>query len=185
QDSGVYECQVNSDPKVTRTVTLTVKERNQLDDPGGVIHVETSTEEAPQVSLEGLKEVYIEAGSVLSLTCVVRHAPGAVPHQLLWFHDSQNIDYDSPRGGVSIQTEKFKDKMVSQLLLSTVRITDNGEYFCAPTDMHPASVTVHVVHGDRQHAAVQQAGINTGTNTCASMLHFLAVAMIALHYIDS
>ncbi|MPC43727.1 hypothetical protein E2C01_037380 [Portunus trituberculatus] len=33
RDSGVYECQVNSDPKISRTVYLNVIE-NQLDDPG-------------------------------------------------------------------------------------------------------------------------------------------------------
>ncbi|XP_042873981.1 uncharacterized protein LOC122254378 [Penaeus japonicus] len=33
RDSGVYECQVNSDPKISRAVTLTIKD-NQLDDPG-------------------------------------------------------------------------------------------------------------------------------------------------------
>ncbi|XP_018012301.1 uncharacterized protein LOC108669470 [Hyalella azteca] len=34
KDAGLYECQVNSDPKISREVTLTVKEHSQLDDPG-------------------------------------------------------------------------------------------------------------------------------------------------------
>ncbi|KAF2357524.1 Immunoglobulin V-set domain [Trinorchestia longiramus] len=34
KDAGLYECQVNSDPKISREVTLKVKEHSQLDDPG-------------------------------------------------------------------------------------------------------------------------------------------------------
>ncbi|MPC91778.1 hypothetical protein E2C01_086836 [Portunus trituberculatus] len=57
----------------------------------------------PVVLIEGLQERHIQRGSILGITCVVRHAPQEAPENILWFHGALSIDYDSPRGGVSIQ----------------------------------------------------------------------------------
>ncbi|CAL4092123.1 unnamed protein product [Meganyctiphanes norvegica] len=194
RDKGVYECQVNSDPKITRSVNLIVKEHSQLDDPAsfGMQIGTTDTrfpdyifdnhhdygshdkhkkhhqkgKKAPQVEVEGEVERYIQRGSVLALTCIVYHPPQQAPSQILWYHDKNAIDYDSTRGGINIQTvirslscerksEKVRRQTVSKLMLSTVTDKDNGQYSCVPTDMDPATVTVHVQndpsHGELTH----------------------------------
>ncbi|XP_069956752.1 uncharacterized protein [Cherax quadricarinatus] len=133
RDAGVYECQVNSDPKISRKVTLTIKD-SQLDDPlhYGIATTDTrfpdyifddekGTEKSrkktkkkkgrpswrqrkvPTVMIEGQSERHIQRGSVLSVTCVVHHQPHSAPDHILWYHGSTNIDYDASRGGISIQ----------------------------------------------------------------------------------
>ncbi|XP_045611753.1 uncharacterized protein [Procambarus clarkii] len=181
RDAGVYECQVNSDPKISLKVTLTVKD-SQLDDPlhYGIATTDTRfpdyifdnndketkknpkksgknkknkgrrnwrRRKVPLVAIEGPTERHIQRGSVLAVTCVVRHPPHSAPDHILWFHGPTNIDYDSARGGVSIQTEKSTRRTVSKLMLSSVDPGDTGEYSCSPTDLQPAVVTVHVQDG--------------------------------------
>nr|XP_027212204.1 zwei Ig domain protein zig-8-like isoform X1 [Penaeus vannamei] len=182
RDSGVYECQVNSDPKISRAVTLTVKE-NQLDDPGtfGI----PTTDNMPLATIEGPTERHIQQGSILAITCIVHHMPHSAPAHILWFHGPQNIDYDSPRGGVSIQTEKAARKTVSKLMLSTVTLDDTGEYSCAPSDLQPAVVNVHVQTGEETVGQIQQPvkqgpGLSGAAVTASVSSALLAMLLVAL-----
>lgn len=58
----------------------------------------------------------------------------------------QEISYDSPRGGVSVITEKG-DITTSYLLIQRARSTDTGEYKCIPSNAHPKTVHVHILKG--------------------------------------
>ncbi|XP_069956931.1 zwei Ig domain protein zig-8-like [Cherax quadricarinatus] len=165
RDAGVYECQVNSDPKVSRKVTLTIEEHRQLDDPLHYGTATTDTNPQPRMMIEGPRERHIQTGSILAVMCVVRHSPHSPPDHILWFHGATNIDYDSSRGGVSIQTEKSPRKTVSKLMLSAVEQADTGEYTCSPTDLQPAVVTVHVQDGQIQQPVKQGPGRSTASTT--------------------
>ncbi|XP_027221245.1 uncharacterized protein [Penaeus vannamei] len=128
--------------------------------------------------IEGPSERHIQAGSVLSITCLVLHPLQQAPAHVLWFHGTENIDYDSPRGGVSIQTEKFPRKTRSQVMINNVRDTDSGEYSCSPSDLPPFVITVHVQHG-QHHAAVQQGGLS-GAPVTNPVTHFLLLLLILM-----
>ncbi|XP_063593978.1 zwei Ig domain protein zig-8-like isoform X1 [Penaeus indicus] len=214
RDSGVYECQVNSDPKISRAVTLTVKE-NQLDDPGtfGIPTTDNRfpdyifdnyerekkkrkskknkgrrrerRRKVPLATIEGPTERHIQQGSILAITCIVHHMPHSAPAHILWFHGPQNIDYDSPRGGVSIQTEKAARKTVSKLMLSTVTLDDTGEYSCAPSDLQPAVVNVHVQIGEETVGQIQQPvkqgpGLSGAAVTASVSSALLAMLLVGL-----
>ncbi|KAK8380977.1 hypothetical protein O3P69_008119 [Scylla paramamosain] len=179
RDSGVYECQVNSDPKISRTVFLNVIE-NQLDDPGPYGIAVTDT--LPVVLIEGPQERHIQRGSILGITCVVRHAPQEAPENILWFHGALSIDYDSPRGGVSIQTEKSLTKTVSKLMLSAVDQSDTGEYSCSPTALEPAEITVHVQDGQIQQPVKQGLGFSKAPRCAASYSILLLLATLIQLY---
>ncbi|KAK7074524.1 hypothetical protein SK128_020121, partial [Halocaridina rubra] len=112
------------------------------------------------VLIEGPMERYIQRGSVLALTCVIHHPRGQPPNQVLWFHGTINIDYDSPRGGISVQTEIFPKRTISKVIVSNVKKSDTGEYSCSPSDYTPAVTYVHVQNG-QQDAAVQQVGLSS------------------------
>ena len=56
------------------------------------------------------------------------------------------IGYDSPRGGVSVVTEKGIESS-SSLLIQNARPSDSGKYICRPENAEPASVNVHVLNG--------------------------------------
>ncbi|XP_047489137.1 uncharacterized protein LOC125039341 [Penaeus chinensis] len=109
----------------------------------------------------GGRERFLQAGSSLSLECVVTHTR-APPTAVLWYHNSDVLDYDSPRGGIALQVEKSGDQTTSSLLLSSVRDSDSGNYTCVPVNAPTASVSVHV-NNDELRAAVHQGGISSAS----------------------
>lgn len=64
----------------------------------------------------------------------------------LYLYILQEINYDSPRGGVSVITEKG-DITTSYLLIQRAKISDSGKYTCAPSHANPQTVNVHVLNG--------------------------------------
>lgn len=58
----------------------------------------------------------------------------------------QEINYDSPRGGVSVITEKG-ELTTSYLLVQRARPSDSGKYTCAPSNANPSTVSVHILSG--------------------------------------
>lgn len=59
----------------------------------------------------------------------------------------QEINYDSPRGGVSVITEKG-DITTSYLLIQRARSSDNGKYVCLPSNANSQTINVHVLNGN-------------------------------------
>ena len=59
----------------------------------------------------------------------------------------QIISYDSPRGGVSVITEKG-DITASFLVVQLARPSDAGIYTCSPAIGKAVSVNVHVLRGE-------------------------------------
>lgn len=133
RDSGVYECQVSTTPPVGYTMVLSIVE--------------------PITSIHGGPDLYIDTGSTVNLTCIVKHLPEPPP-AVRWTHNNEEINYDSPRGGVSVITEKG-DITTSYLLIQKARISDSGIYTCSPSSANPKSVNVHVLYGE-QPAAIQR-----------------------------
>ncbi|EDV93771.1 GH19513 [Drosophila grimshawi] len=133
RDSGIYECQVSTTPHMSHYIHLTV--------------VEPSTE------IIGAPDLYIESGSTINLTCVILNSPEP-PAYIFWNHNNAVsvsahpaiINYDSPRGGVSVVTNKG-DTTTSFLLIKSARPSDSGHYQCNPSNAKPKSVTVHVLNG--------------------------------------
>ncbi|KNC27570.1 hypothetical protein FF38_05118 [Lucilia cuprina] len=132
KDSGTYECQVSTTPPVGYTMVFSVVE--------------------PITTIPGGPELYIDVGSTVNLTCIVKHLPDP-PTSVHWTHNNEEINYDSPRGGVSVITEKG-DITTSYLLIQRATIADSGMYTCLPSNANPKSVTVHILQGEHP-AAVQ------------------------------
>lgn len=63
------------------------------------------------------------------------------------YHGNSVVDFDSPRGGISLETEKTEGGTTSKLLVTKAALTDSGNYTCVPNNAHPASVSVHVLNG--------------------------------------
>ncbi|KAL7739351.1 hypothetical protein ACLKA6_003961 [Drosophila palustris] len=150
RDSGVYECQVSTTPPVGYTMIFSVVE--------------------PITSIPGGPELYIDLGSTVNLTCIVKHLPDP-PLMVHWTHNNQEINYDSPRGGVSVITEKG-DITTSYLLIQRAQISDSGRYSCLPSNANSKSVNVHILNGDHP-AAVQ--GANTFVGLSLNVLVFIMV----------
>ncbi|CAG7826925.1 unnamed protein product [Allacma fusca] len=100
--------------------------------------------EEPNTTIMGGTDMHINRGSTINLTCIVEHSPEP-PSNILWTHNNQEINYDSPRGGVSVITEKG-DVTVSYLLIQKARASDSGKYACAPSNAITQEITVHVLN---------------------------------------
>ncbi|XP_045105878.1 Down syndrome cell adhesion molecule-like protein Dscam2 [Portunus trituberculatus] len=175
-DAGWYECQVNSDPKITTPVLLVVKDA-KLDDPFYLPDHE-GTDNFTQAHIEGPRERYIQEGSILAVTCTVEHEGGAAVQAVVWFRGATRLDYDSPRGGIALQTEKTSSRTVSRLRLSAVTPTDSGRYTCRGDAGRAASVVVHV-QSDEPRAAVHQ-GDHSGSQTLTPSRLILLVLAVSL-----
>ncbi|XP_015599051.1 lachesin isoform X3 [Cephus cinctus] len=143
RDAGIYECQVNTEPKMNLAFVLNV--------------------EAAQAKILGLEDIYVKKGSTISLTCTV-NVQSTPPSSVSWFRGDDVIDFDSPsvhhRGGVSLETEKTESGTTSKLLVTQARLSDSGNYTCRPSNANPASVMVHVLNGE--HPAAMQHGGSCG-----------------------
>lgn len=84
-------------------------------------------------------------GSTINLTCLVRYAPEPPP-AMIWSHNSHVINFDSPRGGISLVTEKGF-LTTSRLLIQKAMQADSGLYTCAPSNANSANVRVHILNG--------------------------------------
>ncbi|XP_063885315.1 zwei Ig domain protein zig-8-like [Scylla paramamosain] len=166
-DGGWYECQVNSDPKITTPVLLIVRDKS-LDDPFYMHELDT-TDNSTQVRIEGAHERYIQRGSILAITCTVDHKGRAGPRQVAWYQGAARLHYDSPRGGIALQTEKTPSRTVSRLKLSAVTPRDSGRYSCRPDTGGFASVTVHI-QSDQPQAAVHQSSHSAALAAAAPLL---------------
>ncbi|XP_053600372.1 uncharacterized protein LOC128669506 isoform X1 [Plodia interpunctella] len=124
RDSGIYECQISSTPHMSHFIHLNVVE--------------------PTTEIIGGPDLYIDRGSTINLTCVVLYSPEP-PAYIFWNHNDAIISYDSPRGGVSVVTEKG-ETTTSFLLIQQARPSDSGTYQCNPSNAQSKSVVVHVLN---------------------------------------
>ncbi|XP_058803751.1 hemicentin-2-like [Phymastichus coffea] len=126
RDAGVYECQINTEPKLSLAFALRV--------------------EAAQATIREPADVYAKEGSTISLSCAV-NVRSSPPSSVAWHRGSAVLDFDSARGGISLETEQTEAGTTSKLLLTRARLDDSGNYSCVPSNAKPASVAVHVLDG--------------------------------------
>lgn len=150
RDSGMYECQVSTQPVRSFFVRL-----NILDESPSKLYEEPSypqlnEQKVAAAEIMGGSEVHVEKGSTLNLTCVVRNAREK-PHYLLWYHKNETIDYTSPRGGISVvNSENSSPEITSTLLLYQVGENDSGPYSCRPSNTEVAVTMVYVIRDEHQ-----------------------------------
>jgi len=151
RDSGMYECQVSTQPVRSFFVRL-----NILDETPSKLYGEESIftvqneEEVAHAEITGGSEVHVEQGSTLNLTCVVKNSKEK-PHYLLWYHKNETIDYTSPRGGISVvNSENNSPEITSTLLIYQVGDSDSGKYSCRPSNTDLATTTVYVIRDEHQ-----------------------------------
>lgn len=141
RDSGAYQCQVNTDPRISMLFHLTVTEAATL--------------------MDGSNQRYVRAGSDIQLSCrtsVASQPPGL----LYWYRDAEILNTG---GRVDIATE-LENETKSRLLIKGARVSDSGNYTCWPTKFLPASVMVHVI--PEAKAAAKSQGGGTGGNAAAA-----------------
>ncbi|XP_069673548.1 zwei Ig domain protein zig-8-like [Periplaneta americana] len=158
RDSGIYECQVNTEPKMSLAFRLNVIEA--------------------KARIMGPADLYVKTGSSVTLTCVISQGP----HDLgtvFWYRGAAIIQQPvvlteqtasaQPQPRVRIDID-WTDQLTSRLHISKARPADSGNYTCIPTIAEPASVNVHVINGE--HPAAMQHG-NKNSASVSISVHIL------------
>ncbi|XP_015119871.1 zwei Ig domain protein zig-8 [Diachasma alloeum] len=157
RDEGIYDCQISTIPLKSHQFYLNVV--------------------VPTATILGGPEMYVGTGSTINLTCAIRFS-SEPPAFIFWYYADNVLSYDSPRGGVSVITEKGTGVTTSWLLIQAAQLSDSGEYSCKPSNANIASIRVHVVNGERPEA------MQTGTAGPILSSSCLLVSLIIL-YISS
>ncbi|XP_018024957.1 uncharacterized protein LOC108680591 [Hyalella azteca] len=131
RDAGKYECQVSTTPPLSHSVWLSVVE--------------------PTTLVLGGPDLYLDAGSTLNLTCVVRFSPEPPPY-IFWYHEDKLLSYDAGLRGTTVATRHGGGGSVSRLLISGVGAAHSGNYTCQPATAPPSSVNVHVLENEEPAA---------------------------------
>ncbi|CAL4094888.1 unnamed protein product [Meganyctiphanes norvegica] len=178
RDSGAYTCQVNSDPKIFIHMYLKVTDKKYFDSQLFKMS-ESGYDKGYGTHIIGEPERYLQEGSSLSLVCVVSHARKA-PTAILWYHNNRVLDYDSPRGGISLQVEKSSQQTSSRLLLSAVTEVDTGNFTCVPVNAPSATVVIHIDQHEPGAAVHHQEVGNAAPTTTLATIPVLTLLLLLL-----
>lgn len=156
-DSGIYECQINTEPKKSKEYHL---------------HIVVS-----RARILGDRDVLVQVGSDINLTCRAEESPD-VPETVTWYKNEQRVDNLLARGGISVVTESRRRS--SNLLVSKVTKEDAGNYTCVPSNARADSVMVHVIDGadPRANMMANHGAFSTQKIQGFSCLHFLVLLIL-------
>ncbi|XP_003692470.3 uncharacterized protein LOC100864468 [Apis florea] len=87
------------------------------------------------------------------------------------------INFDSPRGGISLVTEKGPET-TSRLMIQKAVMTDSGIYTCEPSNANPSRIKVHVVDEERPAAMHHGDGSSSYAETLPMCFVILIVANV-------
>ncbi|XP_050100180.1 immunoglobulin superfamily member 10-like [Anopheles aquasalis] len=171
RDSGIYECQVNTEPKMSMAFRLNVVEAKAV--------------------ILGPTDLYVKMGSIVTLTCIISQGPhdlgtiywyrGSSLVQPVPLHPSDDALLAYPHR-ISVEL-KWTEALTSRLKILGAKLSDSGNYTCLPTSAEGTSVMVHVINGE--HPAAMQRGCATNTITDrwrSAQLLAAMLALLALHH---
>ncbi|XP_003745126.1 lachesin [Galendromus occidentalis] len=145
KDSGMYECQVSTLPKISRFVSLDVV--------------------VGKAKINGGPQLYVNAGSSLNVSCVINGPPAGSTEYVFWYHNQGMLNFDARRNRIQVLFNA--DQTVSSLVIRAAAVNDSGNYTCAPSNADPDSIQVFVVNNDSP-AAMQDSLSSPGHKSSLS-----------------
>ncbi|XP_012159421.1 uncharacterized protein LOC101453823 isoform X2 [Ceratitis capitata] len=130
RDAGVYECQISTQPVRSFSVNLNIV--------------------VPTASILGGPDLYVDKGSTINLTCVIKFSPEPPTH-IFWYHQDKVLSEETSGGRLKFKTIKSEETK-SILLINDADLLDSGKYSCYPSNTEIASLRVHVLQGERPEA---------------------------------
>ena len=91
--------------------------------------------------------VWVQLIFVGASSCTYAYVQGEMSHKVL-LSASQVLNFDSPRGGISLETEKRRTGTTSRLLVTRAGTADSGNYTCLPSRGEAVSADVHIITGE-------------------------------------
>ncbi|XP_037944421.1 uncharacterized protein LOC119677222 [Teleopsis dalmanni] len=109
RDSGTYECQVSTEPKISQGFRLNVV--------------------VSRAKILGNAELFIKSGSDINLTCLAMQSP--IPPSFIYWYKGKRVMNYSQRGGINVIMER--STRTSKLLIAKATPADSGNYTCSPS----------------------------------------------------
>ena len=105
----------------------------------------------PYTRIDGSENDFVAAaGSTINLTCIIFQSPNP-PSHVFWYHNDRMINYDLNNEGLGqvslIKDSIQSDTLYSLLTLKNARSNSTGNYTCAPFNIQPSSIFLHVLQG--------------------------------------
>ncbi|GJQ76680.1 hypothetical protein Trydic_g15536 [Trypoxylus dichotomus] len=97
----------------------------------------------PEATIQGGNgEHHVDVGSVIDLVCIIDKSP-TPPQYVFWYHNNHMINYDTARGGITVETVPGL-RTQSRLIIRDTNDADSGNYTCSASNTEPASIYVFV-----------------------------------------
>ncbi|XP_046387494.1 roundabout homolog 2-like isoform X2 [Ischnura elegans] len=146
RDNGTYECQVSTGTGImSHFVNLHIV--------------------VPEAFILGSGEHHVDVGSAISLVCIIEKSPSP-PQYVFWYHNDRMINYDTSRGGITVETEPGP-KTHSRLTIRDASDFDSGNYTCSASNTEPASIFVFVSEADKMAAILPRKTTGTGSRAAS------------------
>jgi len=147
-DAGQYFCSLNTEPKISHTVFLTVQDPKpfemfyeaQADSP-----IEFSNPSTPTSHITGAPSMLAATGDNVQLDCRISGLK-TTPSSLYWTKDGIVLNA-RVRSGISLEVEKLPGVSRSTLFLSHASTKDTGSYACKSDVAPPANISLFVTEG--------------------------------------
>ncbi|XP_075168260.1 defective proboscis extension response 1 [Haematobia irritans] len=165
RDSGIYECQINTEPKMSLSYTFNVVEL--------------------KANIIGPTDLYVKSGSDINLTCKIMQGPHELGN-IFWYKGLEIIDMSTNQNeidsGTRITMENdWSDGLTSRLKIRRAMPSDTGNYTCVPTIAKSSSVYVHVIIGEHpaamQHNSSRMRSSNFYFSICCMLFALLTCCL--------
>ena len=177
EDTGSYECQINTSPvkiNVVKIKTRKSKDLHHIASLGGVLTLRSNPRkpqklELPEnsgssTSIIGSPDIYFYSGSLVNISCLVTSLQQ--PEHIFWYHDGEVVSYYSARGGISIVRKMGMDETttMSSLIIRKAGEEDQGTYTCRPEtgDFKTATTRLFIGQGAVSGSRVSGVGRMAG-----------------------
>ncbi|XP_037040538.1 zwei Ig domain protein zig-8 isoform X1 [Bradysia coprophila] len=162
RDGGVYECQINTEPKMSLSYTLNIIEL--------------------KANINGPPDLYVKSGSDINLLCKISQGPHELGN-IFWYKGNEIVDMVGHENEIYSKTTQritedtdWADGLISRLKIRRATPNDSGNYSCVPTIAKPTSVYVHVIIGEHP-AAMQHNSAHATTTVTNSLLMVLCTTI--------
>uniref|UniRef100_A0A6P4EH76 Hemicentin-2 n=1 Tax=Drosophila rhopaloa TaxID=1041015 RepID=A0A6P4EH76_DRORH len=172
RDSGIYECQVNTEPKISMAFRLNV----------------IVTPPDAKAIIAGPTDLYVKVGSSVTLTCLVKQ-PATTAQDIgpiYWYRGPYILTpFVAHPNDAAIDLQRISmestlaEKLQSRLRIANAQLLDTGNYTCMPTTAEAASVVVNVINDESPAAMQKSRAVRTTSATSRGCRMVLLLAMVA------
>ncbi|KAG5873478.1 hypothetical protein JTB14_032530 [Gonioctena quinquepunctata] len=186
-DTGQYECQVNTEPKMSLAISLAVTV------PGDHNLAVSNSKWVSRALIKGPSTVHVQNGSPVTFTCEISSLSlqsgvhglfFATKPMVRWLHDGKEVSFEFTKTNATIETEyRAKDqRILSKIHLPSVSWKDSGQYTCMQPSVKPDSVKLIVVEAEHSEAMQRDFPVQSSSSSCRSQT-FLAVLTLVFSHI--